>query len=55
VFTTPEGMGDAQYWVAAPTVDYDRDGRLDIFLLEWEPSLPSILLRNVTETANCSR
>jgi hypothetical protein len=52
VFTTPEGMGDAQYWVAAPTADYDRDGRLDIFLLEWEPSLPSILLRNVTETGN---
>jgi len=52
VFTTPEGMGDPQYWVAAPTVDYDRDGRLDIFLLEWEPSLPSILLRNVTETGN---
>jgi hypothetical protein len=52
MFTTPEGMGDAQYWVAAPTADYDRDGRLDIFLLEWEPSLPSILLRNVTETGN---
>ena len=50
VFTAPEGMGDPQYWVAAPTVDYDRDGRLDIFLLEWEPSLPSIMLRNVSET-----
>ena len=51
-FSTPEGLGDPQYWVAAPTVDYDRDGRLDVFLLEWEPSLPSIMLRNVTETGN---
>lgn len=52
VFAGPEGMGDAQYWVAAPTVDFDRDGRLDVFLLEWEPSLPSILLRNVGDTGN---
>jgi hypothetical protein len=52
LFSAPEGTGDAQYWVAAPSVDYDRDGRLDVFLLEWEPSLPSILLRNETETGN---
>lgn len=51
-FSTPEGLGDAQYWVAAPTADYDRDGRLDVFLLEWEPSLPSILLRNETSAGN---
>lgn len=52
VFAAPEGMGDAQYWVAAPSVDYDRDGRLDVFLLEWEPSLPSILLHNTGETGH---
>lgn len=52
LFSSAEGMGDPQYWVAAPTADYDRDGRVDIFLLEWEPSLPSILLRNVSETGN---
>ena len=46
VFSTPEGLGSKQYWVAGPTTDYDRDGRLDIFLVEWEPSLPSLLLRN---------
>jgi hypothetical protein len=51
-FTTPEGLGDPQYWVAAPAVDYDRDGRLDVFLLEWEPALPSLLLRNETEAGN---
>ena len=51
-FSTPEGLGDPQYWVAAPTADYDRDGRLDVFLLEWEPSLPSLLLRNETGAGN---
>lgn len=48
VFLEPSGLGDAQYWVAAPTSDYDGDGRRDIFLMEWEPSLPSLLLRNET-------
>jgi hypothetical protein len=51
-FTAPEGLGPAQYWVAAPTADYDRDGRLDIFGVEWYPSLPSILWRNETESGN---
>jgi hypothetical protein len=50
-FSTPDGMGP-QYWTAAPAADYDRDGRLDVFLLEWEPSLPSRLLRNETATGN---
>ncbi len=51
-FSTPEGLGDPQYWVAAPSADYDRDGRLDVFLLEWEPALPSIMLRNETASGN---
>jgi len=51
-FSTPDGLGDPQYWVAAPTADYDRDGRLDVFLLEWEPALPSLMLRNDTATGN---
>ncbi|MGH3650062.1 MAG: CRTAC1 family protein, partial [Acidimicrobiia bacterium] len=50
-FSTPQAPGP-QYWTAAPAADYDRDGRLDVFLLEWEPSLPSLLLRNETETGN---
>lgn len=45
-FEAPQGLGSAQYWVAAPSADYDRDGRLDLFLAEWEPALPSLLLRN---------
>lgn len=47
-FTVPEGLGADQYWVAGPSADYDRDGRLDVFLVEWEPSLPSLLFRNET-------
>ena len=45
-FSTPEGLGSPQYWIAGPTADIDRDGRLDMVLVEWEPSLPSLLLHN---------
>ncbi|HSJ82174.1 MAG TPA: CRTAC1 family protein, partial [Acidimicrobiia bacterium] len=45
-FATPAGLGHPQYWVAGPSADVDRDGRLDLFLVEWEPALPSLLLRN---------
>jgi hypothetical protein len=45
-FSTPEGLGSPQYWVAGPSSDVDRDGRLDLFLVEWEPALPSLLMRN---------
>lgn len=47
-FATPEGLGSPQYWVAGPTSDVDRDGRLDIFLVEFDPALPSLMLRNET-------
>ena len=45
-FATPAGLGHPQYWVAGPSADVDMDGRLDLFLVEWEPALPSLLLRN---------
>jgi hypothetical protein len=45
-FEAPAGLGSPQYWVAGPSADIDRDGRLDVFLVEWEPALPSLLLRN---------
>jgi hypothetical protein len=51
-FNAPDGLGHPQYWVAAPTVDVDRDGRLDVFAVEWEPSLPSVLFANRTASAN---
>ena len=45
-FSTPAGLGTAQYWVTGPTADINRDGRVDIFLAEWEPALPSLMLLN---------
>ena len=48
MFSAPEGLGSPQYWVAGPTADIDRDGRLDVFLVEFDPALPSLMLRNET-------
>lgn len=51
-FDAPEGLGDAQYWVAAPAADADLDGRLDLLLVEFDPGLPTLLLRNETASGN---
>lgn len=48
-FTAPDGLGSDQYWVTAPTADIDRDGRLDLLAVEWEPGLPSIVFINQAE------
>ena len=44
-FAAPAGLGDDQYWIDAAVIDADRDGRDDVFLVEWEPALPSRLFR----------
>ena len=44
--------GGIGYWACGPLADYDRDGRLDFIGPEWEPSVASPLLRNVTENAD---
>src|SRR5262249_17790576 len=36
------------YAAAAPCADFDRDGRMDIFLANWWVESPSLLLRNET-------
>ncbi|MEM8619114.1 MAG: VCBS repeat-containing protein [Actinomycetota bacterium] len=51
-FAPPSGLGDGQYWVSAPTADVDRDGRLDVLLVEWDPGLPSRLLLNRTPSGH---
>ncbi|MGF1617137.1 MAG: CRTAC1 family protein [Acidimicrobiia bacterium] len=51
-FSTPEGLGSPQYWVAGPTSDVNRDGRLDLLAVEWEPALPSIMFMNHTASGN---
>ncbi|MGH8916568.1 MAG: ASPIC/UnbV domain-containing protein, partial [Acidimicrobiia bacterium] len=39
-------------WIGGPTVDIDHDGRLDVFVVEWEPSLPSLMFRNVGDSGH---
>ncbi len=51
-FATPEGLGSPQYWVAGPTSDVNRDGRLDLLAVEWFPALPSIMFMNQTASGN---
>jgi enediyne biosynthesis protein E4 len=38
--------GDGRYWITGIADDVDHDGRLDAFMVEWEPELPSVLFRN---------
>ena len=40
------------YWPAAPSVDFDRDGRLDLLGVEWLASRDSLLYRNVSRAGN---
>ncbi len=40
------------YAVAAPSGDYDRDGRLDLFIAEWWAENPSMLLHNETPSGH---
>lgn len=40
------------YMAAAPSADYDRDGRLDLFLANWWIESPSLLLHNETPGGN---
>jgi len=51
-FAPPQGIGSPQYWVTGPTADVDHDGRVDVLLVEFFPTLPSILLRNETSSGN---
>lgn len=36
------------YYAPGPVADYDRDGRLDLFLPAWFTNTPSVLFRNVS-------
>lgn len=40
------------YSAPGPTCDYDRDGRLDMVLPNWWTELPSMLLRNESESGH---
>ena len=45
-FVASAAPGSRQYWVSGAVVDADRDGRLDLIMVEWYPSLPTRVLRN---------
>jgi len=51
-FLAVAGEGSAQYWVGAPLADINHDGRLDMFAVEWEPSLPSLMFLNESSTGH---
>jgi len=38
--------GDGGYWITGVADDLDHDGRIDLFMVEWEPELPSVLFRS---------
>jgi hypothetical protein len=51
-FEAPEGTGDPRYWIAGATFDADRDGRLDVFLVEFDQTRTSLLVRGEGDTAH---
>ena len=44
--------GPAQYWPTGVVVDADRDGRLDVFLAEFDAAKPSLLLLNESDAGH---
>ncbi len=44
--------GQIIYFAPGPTCDFNRDGRLDMFLPNWWSEKPSLLLRNETKSGN---
>jgi hypothetical protein len=47
-----DGLRDRGYGAAGPTVDFDRDGRLDALIAEWWSDRPAVLYRNTTRSGN---
>ena len=51
-FEKMEREGKIVYMAAGPSADFDRDGRLDLFLANWWVKSRSLLLRNETPAGN---
>ena len=45
-FETLGDPGDGTYWVTGAIDDFDHDGRLDMFMMAWEPAAISPYFRN---------
>lgn len=51
-FETVGDEGSGGYWVTGVTEDLDRDGRVDVFLVEWEPTLASVMAQNTSDSGS---
>lgn len=51
-FSGPSPEKLVGFYATAPVADFDRDGRMDIFMANWHKELDSLLFRNVTESGN---
>lgn len=51
-FEAPSGLGSPRYWVAMPTADVDRDGRVDTLAVEWEASLEMPFFHNISASGH---
>jgi hypothetical protein len=52
-FELPRPIGENMvYYPAGPSADYDNDGRIDLFLINWFQGDSCHLLRNVTKSGN---
>jgi hypothetical protein len=47
-FSSPDGLGDPQFWVNVSIADVDRDGRVDAFVDEFDPNRAAHLFANAT-------
>jgi hypothetical protein len=51
----PEKAGEAVYFPAGPSGDFDNDGRIDLLLINWFGGNHTRLLRNVSKHSNAAR
>ena len=50
--SAPEDLGTPHDWITGPIADVDRDGRLDVLLIEIDPTRASPLLHNETASGD---
>lgn len=48
-FAAVAPAGSPHYWVAGATFDADRNGELEHLVVEWEPSLPTLLVPSLPD------
>jgi hypothetical protein len=51
-FSPPPFQRMIGYYAVGPATDFDRDGRIDLFLASWFEHVPNRLFRNVTDAGN---